>query len=584
VTRFSGTIFLTWPPLPRTDAEATRASEEQIVDAKKLLPLLAAPAFIVFALVIAIVMLIGSLSSINADAAACALSPANSGADSASFAWPTDKHEISQDWADPDPNTGDMHSGMDFKVDEGSKVYAAADGTVASAADNEIVIKHEQEVQTHYKYLKSFLVHPGDKVKKGQQIATSGSGNEGLPGLSGAHLHFEVWIDRESNGHLQNTHMDDNPFVVQDAGESEDTCGCPGGDLSGSNNIQKAFNYLVSQGWSKEQAAGIVGNMISESGVEPLKLNDGTATGTKTQPADAVSKPSAWGIVQWYPAKKIIVASRNLGVDDKTIGTLAYQLDFLNKQLHGQGPVALKSVGDAMKATTTVDEAAYVFAEKFEIFTNNPNDPEYARRQANARHVFSTFAGTAPADPKGGTDPKAPAADPSGCGAGSGNIAAVAKNLAWPDSAKNHWSTAASAAKPEFVAAMAKYNDGPNGLTPYSDCGRFVATVLHMSGADPKFPNVGTGIQKSYMLGSDKWEHWESTPPGGMKPGDVLNGPGHTYLYVGPWGQEGGGFDAASGSLGQHVPAAGHLYDVGPGGFWVFRLKNGATPTTTPKN
>jgi hypothetical protein len=159
----------------------------------------------------------------------------------------------------------------------------------------------------------------------------------------------------------------------------------------------------------------------------------------------------------------------------------------------------------------------------------------------------------------------------------------VAKNLAWPQGPRAHWSVEASAAKSEYVAAMKNYNDGPNGETPYSDCGRFVATVLHMSGADPKFPNVYTPTQRQYMLDHPEiYDHWESTPPGGMKPGDILNGPGHTYLYVGPWG-DGNGWDSAAASLGQHVPTADNLYDVGPGGFWVFRVKGGTTPTTTAK-
>lgn len=550
------------------------------MDAKKLLPLLAAPAFLIFALVIAIVMMLGSLMSIDSEAASCALSPANS-ADSASFAWPTDKTEISQDWADPDPNTGDMHSGMDFKVDEGSKVYAVADGSVVSTKDNEVVIKHEQEVQSHYKFLKTIKVHAGQAVKKGDQIATSGSGNESPPGLSGAHLHLEIWIDQESDGHLKNTHLNANPFVPDTSAEEDpgDGCGaCPGGDLTGTNNQQKAFNYFVSVGYSKQQAAGIVGNMISESGVEPGRLQ-GTKPGTVSKPMDVIGTEGGWGIVQWTPARKMINPARSGGAKDEEIGTLAFQLDFLHKQLLGQGSLPEKAAGDAVKAATTVDAAAVAFGGKFERFAGyeNPNNSRYAERKANAEHVLATFGGGAPAS----SDPKAPAADP--CGAGSGNIAQVAKNLAWPDDARNHWSVEASAAKPEFVAAMKKYNDGPNGQTPYSDCGRFVATVLHMSGADPKFPNVGTGVQRSYMLAHpEKWDHWESKPPGGMKPGDVLNGPGHTYLYVGPWGKDGGGFDAASGSLGDHVPAAGHLYDVGPSAFWVFRVKGGTTPTTTP--
>ncbi|HWD82952.1 MAG TPA: phage tail tip lysozyme, partial [Kribbella sp.] len=537
------------------------------MDAKKLLPLLASPAFLIFALLLAMVFLMGSCQNINAEAASCTLSPANT-ADSASFAWPTDKHEISQDWADPDPETGYSHSGMDFKVDEGSKVYAIADGTVASTADKALVLKLGEGFEAHYEYLKDVLVSKGKTVKKGDQIATSGSGDEEPPGLTGAHIHLEIWADKEGNGHLENAKMPDNPFVVQDSGDDGgNTCGCPAGDLSGTNNEQKAFNYFVSQGYTKEQSAGIVGNMIAESGVEPQVLN-GTPVSQVTTPAQAVGISKAWGLVQWYPGSKMINPSRSAGVDDATIGSLAYQLDFVRKQLLGQPPLPEKAAGDAVKAATTVEDAAFQFAYKFERFSTSTTDPEYDKRRANARHMLAMFGGGAPADPK---DASA-TADP--CGAGSGNIAEVAKNLAWPQGPKAHWGTDPNLAKKEYVAAIAKYD----GVTesnwrsledPYTDCGRFVATVLRMSGADPNFPQVSTSVQKQYMLDHpDKYDHWESTPPGGMKPGDVLNGPGHTYLYVGPWG-DGEGYNSAAGSLGDHVPTADNLYNVGPSGFWV---------------
>jgi murein DD-endopeptidase MepM/ murein hydrolase activator NlpD len=563
--------------------KSTRVSEEQIVDAKKLLALLAAPGFIIFALMLALLFLMGSCMNINAQAASCTMSPAN-GADAPSFAWPTDKHEISQDWADLDPNTGYSHAGMDFKVDEGSKVYAVADGTIGSLASNQIVLNLEGAVEAHYKYLKDVLVKNGQTVKKGDQIATSGSGDELPPGLTGAHVHLEIWIDENGDGHPKNHHIEkkDNPFVVQDTGDdSSNSCGCPGGDLSGTNNQQKAFNYFVSQGYSKEQAAGVVGNMIAESGVEPGR-KQGTPSGTVTKPADVVDAgPTVgWGIVQWTPPGKMIKPARSSGANDDQIASLAFQLDFLHKQLLGQGDSSEKAAGDALKAATTVAEAAHAFADQYERFGGHedPNNPKYAERTANAQHVLDTFGGGAPS-----TDPKAAAADPTGCGAGSGNIATVAKNLAWPQGPQAHWSVDASAAKPEYVAAMAKYNDGANGETPYSDCGRFVATVLHMSGADPKFPNVSTSVQRQYMLDHPEiYDHWENEPPGGYKPGDVLNGPGHTYLYVGSWG-DGGGWNSAAASLGQHVPTADALYDVGPDKFWVFRVKGSTTPTTTPK-
>ncbi|TQJ18752.1 phage tail tip lysozyme [Kribbella jejuensis] len=553
--------------------------------AKKLLPLLAAPFLLAFALALALVFLLGSLMNINAEAAACTMSPAN-GADSASFAWPTDKHEISQDWADPDPDTGNSHSGMDFKVDEGSKVYAVADGTVSSVAKNEIVLKLGEGAEAHYKYLKDVLVSNGKTVKKGDQIATSGSGDEDPPGLTGAHLHLEIWLDKDGEGHLENAHMDTNPFVVQDTGDdSSNACGCPGGDLSGANNQQKAFNYFVSQGYTKEQAAGVVGNMIAESGVEPGR-KQGTPPGTVTKPADVVDAPGnvGWGIVQWTPPGKMIKPSRTAGASDDQIASLAFQLDFLHRQLLGQTSSPEKAAGDALKAATTVEDAAHVFADKYERFGGHedPNAPTYAEREANARHVLSTFGG-------GATDPKDASAPVDPCGAGSGNIAEVAKNLAWPQGPKAHWSVDPSEAKPEYVAAIEKYDgvtkDNWRSLDdPYSDCGRFVATVVRMSGADPNFPQVYTPTQRQYMLDHpEKYDHWENEPPGGYKPGDILNGPGHTYLYVGPWG-DGGGWNSAAGSLGQHVPTADNLYGVGPDGFWVFRVKGGTTPTTTPKN
>jgi hypothetical protein len=507
-------------------------------------------------LIIVLALIIGFLSGMDSAAAQCTTT---SSTDS-SFAWPTDKHEIDEDWSDPD-SEGNSHSGVDFEVNEGSKVYAAADGKVTSISGNTVVIQHDQNVETHTKYFHDIKVKAGDQVKRGQQIGTSGSGTEGAPGLSGAHVHFELWVDQKNDGKLVNTKLEENPFGDAAKPGSDGGSCCANGDLSGANNQQKAFNFFVQNGFTKEQAAGIVGNMISESSVEPGR-KEGTNPGTVTNPSDVVEFSGGWGIVQWTPAGKMIKPSRQAGVDDATIASLAYQLDFLRKQLLGQGPLPEKAAGDATKAAKTVEDAAIAFGGHFERFAGyeNPNNPRYAERKANARHVFDTFAGSAPAQGPG---------DSSGCGAGSGNIAEVAKNLAWPED--GHDGTDASLAKPEYRDALKKYND-PGGYLAYTDCGRFVSTVMHMSGADPKYPAVSTDVQFDYLQSSGKYDGWHGEPPGGMKPGDILNGPGHTYLYVGPWGK-GNGYNAAAGSLGDHVPEAGHLYGVG-GQFWVFRLKS----------
>jgi hypothetical protein len=519
------------------------------------------------ALVVVITLMLTGLSNMDAQAATCN-TPA---ADNAEFGWPTDKHEVAQGWQDPDEN-GYSHSGVDFKVDEGSKVYAAADGQVASIANNEVVIRHEQGVETHYKYFHTITAKVGDKVTRGQEIGTSGSGDEETPGLSGQHLHFELRVDQEQNGHP--TAVDPGADAFGDtAPEGGGGCGC-GAGLGGGNNVQQAFNYLVSNGFTPEQSAGMVGNMIHESAVLPQRLN-GTTEDVITTPAQAMGLDKAWGVVQWYPGSKMIGPSRAAGKSDAEIGSLKYQLDFVINQLKGGQPLPEKEAGDAVYAAKTPEDAAFAFAFKFERFSKDPSDPEFNDRRAEAREVFAQFGKSAPA---GG-----PSSGPgSACGQGSGNIAEVAKSLAWPDKDLSKYGTTGSnqgdekRAKPEFVAAMKaveEYDMGGEAI--FTDCGRFVATVMRFSGADPDYPEVGTDVQRNYLESSGKYQRFGGVPPNGMQPGDILNGPGHTYLYVGPWG-EGNSYDSASGSLHGHVPTADHSYSIG-GQFTVYRLIKPAT-------
>ncbi|GAA0576636.1 peptidoglycan DD-metalloendopeptidase family protein [Kribbella sandramycini] len=512
------------------------------------------PFIVLFALIA------GSLMGIEASADDCGTSSGQSSA----FAWPTDEREFDEEWSAE-------HKGVDFDVDEGSPVYAAESGEVIYNANNEIRIKHGSGVETRYKFFKELTAQVGAQVTRGQKIGTSGSGDE-EEGASGEHLHFELWVD-QGNG-PESVDPKEDSFGEAGTGGSGAGC-CAGGPLVGSNEQQQAFNYLVANGYSKEQAAGVVGNMIVESaGVHPMILQN-TPASQKTRAQDAEGSSLGYGIVQWTPAGKLITQSRQAGVSYETIETLAYQLDFLRRQLIGETKSPEKFAGDKLRATTTVDDATYAFGYYYERFGAKDDPNAYTVRKQGARQVLETYGGGT-GNP--GTGPS------TGCGAGSGNIAEVAKSLAWPE--EGHDTSGSvnggeATAKPEFVAAMKKYND-PRGYLAYTDCGRFVATVMHMSGADTKFPKVSTGVQFNYMKTSGKYNSWHGTPPGGMKPGDILNGPGHTYLYVGPWGKEGRGYTAASGSLGGHVPEAGHLYGVG-GQFTVFRLKPAAGTTPVPE-
>jgi murein DD-endopeptidase MepM/ murein hydrolase activator NlpD len=108
-----------------------------------------------------------------------------------------------------DPFTGKQafHCGVDFAGRKGTPVYATADGVVAQAyrdlgLGQVIIIEHDIQgetedgerytrqglYQTEYGHLDTFLVSPGERVKRGQQIGTMG--NTGRS--TGPHLHYAV--------------------------------------------------------------------------------------------------------------------------------------------------------------------------------------------------------------------------------------------------------------------------------------------------------------------------------------------------------------------------------------------------------
>ncbi len=89
-----------------------------------------------------------------------------------------------------------IHGGTDYGVQCGTNVYAAASGTVTVAgwaghSGNRVMIDHGDGLETGYSHNTKVLVKVGDKVKRGDLIALSGTtGNS-----TGCHVHFDVIVD-----------------------------------------------------------------------------------------------------------------------------------------------------------------------------------------------------------------------------------------------------------------------------------------------------------------------------------------------------------------------------------------------------
>ncbi|WP_287940250.1 M23 family metallopeptidase [Sphingopyxis sp.] len=110
------------------------------------------------------------------------------------------------------PITGKLarHNGVDIPAPYGTPIYATADGIVGRAQrlggyGNYVEIEHGNAIETRYGHMSSFIVRPGQQVKKGDVIGYVGSTGRS----TGNHLHYEVRIDGEP--------VNPMPFVRSDS-------------------------------------------------------------------------------------------------------------------------------------------------------------------------------------------------------------------------------------------------------------------------------------------------------------------------------------------------------------------------------
>lgn len=155
-------------------------------------------------------------------------------------------------------------------------------------------------------------------------------------------------------------------------------------------NEQTAFNYFVSKGLTKRQSAGIIGNLIVESGVDP------TATQYGGGPGRGIAQWSVGGRWDHDSRDNMVWYAGQHGVSRWSLGA---QLDFTWYELttHGYGYSDLKSA-------TTIKAATIAFERKFE----GCGSCNESRRISEATSVYNKYAG-------GGSNPYQPAAV---CGSG----------------------------------------------------------------------------------------------------------------------------------------------------------------------
>jgi tail lysozyme len=151
-------------------------------------------------------------------------------------------------------------------------------------------------------------------------------------------------------------------------------------NLTGNNNAQKALNYFMGKGLTREQAAGIVGNLMQESRINP---NDTTGDGGRSH-----------GIAQWN-GQRLSNLKQFAASQGKPWNDLGVQLDFMWHEMTGPKGVMGGSNESralaALKSARTPAEAAVRFEQAYER-AGAPNNAARARFAEQAANMGPTVA------------------------------------------------------------------------------------------------------------------------------------------------------------------------------------------------
>lgn len=369
------------------------------------------------------------------------------------------------------------------------------------------------------------------------------------------------------------------------------------GTLTGGSNAEKIWGFLIQQGLTDYQAAGVMGNISAESGYVPTR-RQGT-----TDLWNSLYNSNAWGLVQWDGGRRYTSPSggilgslraqaphlekytaleydtvRNPGavIPEADLNELLlFELNYMvqesksrtvSRAVAGQGyGVHGANEWETLKLQQSIMDAVVFWHNNFEVSADSPNRVIQSRG-SKAQEAYNSFASgvTTPQ----ATEDEAVAGDPSNSlycepsgssGSGSGSGAAIQSgdfSSAVLQYAHPEWHA------PNFTQMMTAYAGAVSraqtegryvggGRYPGVDCGGFVTTLLVDSGFEPNY-NSGQGntvIQKQWL--DANWRvvgNGASINTADLQPGDVAMRPGHTFVYVGSI--EGFGSNLASASYG----------------------------------
>ncbi|MBQ6320884.1 hypothetical protein IJI17_01510 [Candidatus Saccharibacteria bacterium] len=334
-------------------------------------------------------------------------------------------------------------------------------------------------------------------------------------------------------------------------------------DLSGNSNAEKAWNFLLNAdipGVSNNPAAiaGIIGNLMAESNVNPFARNSIGCSGIYQacggRNTALLNELASHGITWGDESQSDAALQIELTYMINEPGEFTQYTNNLNR-------VANQSPSSYAELFLVVYERAVYGTDQIldsgvaSLAGNNLYQNASGRRNF-AESAYSSFSSLSASTPLSDSSedstsptPQTSSRPASTCGVSTtGNfIADTAISLAWEENhitaGMEHTTAGTSNPRPEYVSAMQSvgtYIDPCNasGCAPKgASCDQFASTVVRYSGADTNFPVFGPNSQASYMTSNPLFQRIteaENNNYSALMPGDILvnSDPQHIYIYV----------------------------------------------------
>ncbi len=167
------------------------------------------------------------------------------------------------------------------------------------------------------------------------------------------------------------------------------SCSADGGGtvaLEGKDNTEKILKFFMSKGLSLAQAAGFVGNMMQESGLNPAIIQGGKIADDSYKPQNGVG----FGLVQWTFTSRQQPLVDLAKEKNKKITDLDLQLEYVWKEVNA----GYKGTLDALKKTQDpVEAAVIVHGPPSPGYEASADSPEAVRsvRGGNAKKVYDKY-------------------------------------------------------------------------------------------------------------------------------------------------------------------------------------------------